>query len=264
MFTQWSPRSKCILMLLGHGHSQHKYPWYLSVSAQSFLTVKVSVRSSAEKTRDCAAGEKCVSDGCGRVCSPAPQASEAERPARIPQLHRRMLGPAQPSNCLTYTHPNSSNSYLILSSLSTYYPLPCVLSLFSRVPLCAILCTVTWYLNGLVVFPTFFNLSLYLTIISLDSLYLVLLMVPGSRCLFLSPRLGQLSAIVLCCAKLLQLCPTLCDPVDHSPQAPLSMGFSRQEYRCGLPCTCPGKDHWEAFGPSFLKYSLRLFISLLS
>ncbi|XP_017919702.1 PREDICTED: WAP four-disulfide core domain protein 3 isoform X3 [Capra hircus] len=24
---------------------------------------------------DCAAGEKCVSDGCGRVCSPAPQAS---------------------------------------------------------------------------------------------------------------------------------------------------------------------------------------------
>ena len=110
-------------MLLGHGHSQHKYPWYLSVSAQSFLTVKVSVRSSAEKTRDCAAGEKCVSDGCGRVCSPAPQASEAESPARIPQLHRRMLGPAQPSNCLTYTHPNSSNSYLILSSLSTYYPL---------------------------------------------------------------------------------------------------------------------------------------------
>ena len=92
---------------------------------------------------DCAAGEKCVSDGCGRVCSPAPQASEAESPARIPQLHRRMLGPAQPSNCLTYTHPNSSNSYLILSSLSTYYPLPCVLSLFSRVPLCAILCTVT-------------------------------------------------------------------------------------------------------------------------
>ena len=77
------------------------------------------------------------------MCSPAPQASEAERPARIPQLHRRMLGPAQPSNCLTYTHPNSSNSYLILSSLSTYYPLPCVLSLFSRVPLCAILCTVT-------------------------------------------------------------------------------------------------------------------------
>ena len=38
-------------MLLGHGHLQHKYPWYLSVSTQSFLTVKVSVWSSAEKTR---------------------------------------------------------------------------------------------------------------------------------------------------------------------------------------------------------------------
>ena len=29
--------------------------------------------------------------------------------------------------------------------------------------------------------------------------------------------------------------PTLCDPVDCSRQAPLSMGFSRQEYWSGLP-----------------------------
>ena len=38
-------------------------------------------------------------------------------------------------------------------------------------------------------------------------------------------------------AKLLQSCPTLCDPldcIDH--QAPLSMGFSRQEHRSGFPC----------------------------
>ena len=27
-----------------------------------------------------------------------------------------------------------------------------------------------------------------------------------------------------------QLCPTLCDPMDVAYQAPLSMGFSRQEY----------------------------------
>ena len=43
-------------------------------------------------------------------------------------------------------------------------------------------------------------------------------------------------------AKLLQLCPTLCDPIDcNSPllQA-LSMGFSRQEYWSGLPCPPPG------------------------
>ena len=33
-----------------------------------------------------------------------------------------------------------------------------------------------------------------------------------------------------------QSCPTLCDPMDSSlHQAPLSMGFSRQEYWSGLP-----------------------------
>ena len=43
-----------------------------------------------------------------------------------------------------------------------------------------------------------------------------------------------------------QSCPTLCDPIDSSPpltvaqQAPLSMGFSRQEYWSGLPFPSPG------------------------
>ena len=43
-----------------------------------------------------------------------------------------------------------------------------------------------------------------------------------------------------------QSCPTLCDPVDCSPpgsavpEAPLSMGFSRQEYWSGLPFPSPG------------------------
>ena len=36
------------------------------------------------------------------------------------------------------------------------------------------------------------------------------------------------------CAKSLQLCLTLCDPMDCS-QAPLFMGFSRQKYWSGLP-----------------------------
>ena len=41
---------------------------------------------------------------------------------------------------------------------------------------------------------------------------------------------------VLCCAVLSHLsCPTLCDP-QGAHQAPLSMGFSRQEYWRGLPC----------------------------
>ena len=38
---------------------------------------------------------------------------------------------------------------------------------------------------------------------------------------------------------LLQLYPIICDPVDHSPPVPLSMGFCRQEYWSGLPCPPP-------------------------
>ena len=46
---------------------------------------------------------------------------------------------------------------------------------------------------------------------------------------------------ILCvCAKLLQLCPTLCNLIDCTCQAPLPMGFSRQEYWSGLPFPPPG------------------------
>ena len=37
-----------------------------------------------------------------------------------------------------------------------------------------------------------------------------------------------------------QSCLTLCDPMDCSPPGPVSMGFSRQEYRNGLLCCPPG------------------------
>ena len=40
----------------------------------------------------------------------------------------------------------------------------------------------------------------------------------------------------------IQSCPTLWDPMTVAHQAPLSMGFSRQEYWSGLPCPPPG-DH---------------------
>ena len=40
---------------------------------------------------------------------------------------------------------------------------------------------------------------------------------------------------MLCYAKSLQSCPTLCDPIDGSHQAPPSLGFSRQEYWSGVP-----------------------------
>ena len=41
-------------------------------------------------------------------------------------------------------------------------------------------------------------------------------------------------------AKLLQLCLTLCDPMDHSPSDSSPHGISRQEYWSGLPGPPPG------------------------
>ena len=40
-------------------------------------------------------------------------------------------------------------------------------------------------------------------------------------------------------AESLQLCLTLCSPVDYSLLGSLSTGFSRQEYWSGLPCSPP-------------------------
>ena len=42
------------------------------------------------------------------------------------------------------------------------------------------------------------------------------------------------------CLFVAQLCLTLCSPMKHSPQAPLFMGFSRQECWSGLPFPSPG------------------------
>ena len=51
---------------------------------------------------------------------------------------------------------------------------------------------------------------------------------------------GKLSFIYACMhAKSLQSCPTLCDPRTAAHQAPLSTGFSRQEYWSGLPFPSP-------------------------
>ena len=64
----------------------------------------------------------------------------------------------------------------------------------------------------------------------------------GSRsCLVTSLGFSVYSIMCVCMhAKSLQLCPTLCDPVDCS-QAPLSLGFSRQEYWSGSLCPPPGE-----------------------
>ena len=45
--------------------------------------------------------------------------------------------------------------------------------------------------------------------------------------------------VVAAAAKSLQLCPTLCDPIDGSPPGSPSLGFSRQEHWSGLPFPSP-------------------------
>ena len=49
-----------------------------------------------------------------------------------------------------------------------------------------------------------------------------------------------LGVCVCVCAPAAQSCLTLCDPVDCSCQAPLSIGFSRQEHWSGVPFPSPG------------------------
>ena len=56
-----------------------------------------------------------------------------------------------------------------------------------------------------------------------------------------------------------QLCLTLCNPMDCSHQAPLSMEFSRQEYCSGFPFPSPGdlpKSEKEPGSPALQVYSL--------
>ena len=49
-----------------------------------------------------------------------------------------------------------------------------------------------------------------------------------------------------------QLCPTLCTPWAVAYQAPLSMGFPRQEYWSGLPILTPGDFPAQGLDPCLL------------
>ena len=57
-------------------------------------------------------------------------------------------------------------------------------------------------------------------------------------------------------AKSLQSCPTLCDPIDGSHQAPPSLVFSRQEHWSGLPFPSPmhESEKWK-WSRSVVSYS---------
>ena len=52
--------------------------------------------------------------------------------------------------------------------------------------------------------------------------------------------------------KSLQLCLTLCDPIDHSPLGSLYKEFSRQEYWSGMPCPPPGDLPYPGIKPASL------------
>ena len=55
------------------------------------------------------------------------------------------------------------------------------------------------------------------------------------------------AAAAAAAAKSLQSCPTLCDPIDGSPLAPSSLGFSRREHWSGLPFPSPmhASEKWK-------------------
>ena len=59
----------------------------------------------------------------------------------------------------------------------------------------------------------------------------------GCDCVRKADKVGR----VLCaCVKVTQSWSTLCNPMDYSPPAPLSLGFPRQECWSGLPFSPPG------------------------
>ena len=55
----------------------------------------------------------------------------------------------------------------------------------------------------------------------------------------LKPLTQSESIMKTAAAKSLQLCPTLCDPIDSSPPDSPSLGFSRKEHWSGLPFPSP-------------------------
>ena len=51
--------------------------------------------------------------------------------------------------------------------------------------------------------------------------------------------ISHASKVAAATAKLLQECPTLCDPIDGSPLGSSTLGFSKQEHWSGLPFPSP-------------------------
>ena len=64
--------------------------------------------------------------------------------------------------------------------------------------------------------------------------------VPAVEKLYLQIEKDDNTKVCCSCCLVAKLCLTLCDPHGLARQAPLSLEFSRQEYRSGLPFPSPG------------------------
>ena len=62
-----------------------------------------------------------------------------------------------------------------------------------------------------------------------------------------------------CCCLVTKLCPSLCNPWTVALQAPLSMGFPRQEYWSGLLLPSPGDLPDPGIKPESLALAGRFF-----
>ena len=61
---------------------------------------------------------------------------------------------------------------------------------------------------------------------------------------------------IICCCLVAQSCLNLCHRMNCSPQAPLSMEFSKQEYWSGLPFHSPGDLPNSGIEPKFPAWQL--------
>ena len=81
---------------------------------------------------------------------------------------------------------------------------------------------------------------------------LLLLQVHFSRMPFTGASALKVSSPTLGVAQSLLCVRLFCDPMDCSPQAPLSLGFPRQEYWRGLPFPTPGDLPYPGIDPTSL------------
>jgi len=72
-------------------------------------------------------------------------------------------------------------------------------------------------------------------------------------------KLTSIKLYCVCACSVTQSCLTLCDPMDYiACQAPLSMGFSRQEYWSGLPCPSSGYTSFTSFYTTLFYWLIHL------